>query len=337
MQNPSELASAPAGCPTPADLEEIAHFTRRTFRPEELYVFSVVLCDNEIDRDFDRFSLNALEALCRLYVGKTGIFDHSMRGKDQTARIFSCRVEELPNRLTRAGEPYTRLVARAYLPRTETNKALILELDSGIKKEVSVGCAVGKALCSVCGADVKKEGCPHRKGQVYPGQDCLAHTVLEDPTDAYEWSFVAVPAQPAAGVIKSFSQTAQEKRLQGGEEMEGTDRIQKMVEAASGGLTLTQEQTGELQALLKDLNTRAADGAAYREELCREMLRLCALAQPGLPVETLRGLSPRMTLEEIKAFRGAFEKQAAAALPLKPQLAPAPRNLPQTGNNPFKI
>lgn len=30
--------------PAPADLEAIGAFTRRAFAPEELYVFSVVLC-----------------------------------------------------------------------------------------------------------------------------------------------------------------------------------------------------------------------------------------------------------------------------------------------------
>ena len=34
--------------------------------------------------------------------------------------------------------------------------------------------------------------------------DKLCHVVLGDVTDAYEWSFVAVPAQREAGVTKQF-------------------------------------------------------------------------------------------------------------------------------------
>ena len=62
-----------------------------------------MLCDNEIDRDFERFDIPALEKLAELFVGKTGIFDHSMSGRDQTARIFSCRVETDENKVTSAG------------------------------------------------------------------------------------------------------------------------------------------------------------------------------------------------------------------------------------------
>ena len=39
----------------------------------------------------------------------------------------------------------------------------------------------------------------------YDGKTC--HFVLSDPQDAYEWSFVAVPAQRDAGVIKGMGFT----------------------------------------------------------------------------------------------------------------------------------
>lgn len=42
------------------DLECINQYTRRPFTEQEVYTFSVVLCDNEIDRDFERFSVEAL-------------------------------------------------------------------------------------------------------------------------------------------------------------------------------------------------------------------------------------------------------------------------------------
>ena len=66
-------------------------------------------------------------------------------------------------------------------------------------REVSVGCAVEKVVCSVCGQELDR--CPHEKGEEYEGQVCCG--ILSGATDAYEWSFVAVPAQRKAGVIKS--------------------------------------------------------------------------------------------------------------------------------------
>ena len=38
------------------DLECINQYKSRPFTEQEVYTFSVVLCDNEIDRDFERFS-----------------------------------------------------------------------------------------------------------------------------------------------------------------------------------------------------------------------------------------------------------------------------------------
>ena len=80
--------------PAPADLEAIGAFTRRAFAPEELYVFSVVLCNNDVDRDHEKFTRRALEELGALFVGKTGIFDHSMKSGDQAARIYGCSIEK---------------------------------------------------------------------------------------------------------------------------------------------------------------------------------------------------------------------------------------------------
>ena len=56
---------------TEEELELINKFTRRKFTQEEIYTFTVVLCDNDIDRENERFSDEALEKLAELYVVKT--------------------------------------------------------------------------------------------------------------------------------------------------------------------------------------------------------------------------------------------------------------------------
>ena len=91
--------------------------------------------------------------------------------------------------------------------RTQGNQDLIAEIEGGIKREVSVGCAVKRAECSICGSDMGR--CAHEKGKRYDGRLCC--TVLDDPYDAYEWSFVAVPAQREAGVIKMYTPTDTEE------------------------------------------------------------------------------------------------------------------------------
>lgn len=155
--------------------------------------------------------MDALNTLAQLFVGKTGIFDHNMKSKDQSARIYTARVITDSERKTADGEDYTYIEAKAYMVRTEKNKDLIAEIDAGIKKETSVGCAVRDISCSICGKNIKTEGCEHKKGNVYGGKLCCY--LLSEPTDAYEWSFVAVPAQKNAGVIKAFNPFEDREKL----------------------------------------------------------------------------------------------------------------------------
>ena len=185
-------------------LDKINRFTRRKLSEDEVYVFSVILCDNDIDRDCERFSDEALEALKERFIGKTGIFDHEAAAANQNARIFDTELITDSSRSTAYGKPYRYLRAMAYMVRTDENKNLIAEIDGGIKKEVSISCAAAKRICSVCGCDKNTASCSHIKGRKYVGQLC--HTVLDDITDAYEWSFVAVPAQVNAGVTKKYSE-----------------------------------------------------------------------------------------------------------------------------------
>ena len=169
-----------SGKPLNGELELINKYARSRLEENDVYVFSVVLCDNEIDRDFERFSDDALETLKDLFVGVTGISDHNPKTQNQNARIFACVTEKSENKLCSDGKIYRRLCARAYIPKSDGNMEFILSLDSGIKKEVSVGCAVKKRICSVCGEDISR--CGHIKGQKYGEKLCYAE--LREPVDA---------------------------------------------------------------------------------------------------------------------------------------------------------
>lgn len=186
---------------TPEDLALINQHTIREFSAKELFVFKTVLCDNEIDRDGEAFSRGSLEKMAKLFLGKTIISDHEPKAENQQARIYRTKVVE-GGKIASTGEPYTKLVGWCYLPRLESNQNLITEIEAGIRKELSVGCSIKKQTCSICGKDRTREFCGHRKGETYDGKTC--YVKLEEPSDAYEVSFVAVPAQPNAGVTKQF-------------------------------------------------------------------------------------------------------------------------------------
>ena len=191
------------------DLALINRLARRELTADEVYTFAVRLCDNDVDRDFERFDDEALEALAGLFVGVSGVFDHQWSARGQAARIYRAQVAGDEGARTQDGRPYRYLKGWAYMVRTQDNESLIAEIDAGIKREVSVGCAVDRVVCSICGQDLAD--CPHQKGEEYDGRLCCG--VLTQPTDAYEWSFVAVPAQRRAGVIKSARHRSDEARL----------------------------------------------------------------------------------------------------------------------------
>lgn len=262
------------------DLAEIRRFARGELKVEDVYTFPLVLCDNEVDREWEGFDRETLEELAALFVGKTGICDHEWRSGNQVARIFRTEVITEPGRKTAAGEEYAALKAWAYMLRSEGNAALIADIEAGIKKEVSVGCAVRESVCSICGAPAGT--CGHEKGKRYGGQLC--YTQLVGAADAYEWSFVAVPAQRDAGVTKALGG---QKGLEGFVEGEGNRYL------------------AEFHALQKE----AAMGRRYLAEQRAEVRRLALVCGRDL----YDALAPGVDKMDAKALRTLHQALAERA------------------------
>lgn len=161
---------------------------------ESVFVFRIAACDDQVDREAERFTVECLEGLAKLYVGRTVIMDHNWSAKNQTARIYDAKVEE--------SDGVHRLILYCYIPKSDATASVIASIEAGILREVSVGCAVGKAICSICGTDKTKTLCKHRPGCEYDGRPCVVE--LSEARDAYEVSFCAVPAQKEAGVVKQY-------------------------------------------------------------------------------------------------------------------------------------
>lgn len=184
-----------------------------------MFTFKLVMGDNEVDdRNFEPFNLNALKDLQKLYIGKTMIKDHHRTADNQIARVYDTELVQDGSKLTKAGEIYTKLIAKCYMLKTEKNADLIAEIKAGIKKEVSTSCKAKHAYCSICGEDNMKHYCSHYWGREYEtvnGKQ-ICYFTLDGAKEAYEVSFVAVPAQPRAGTTKNYGGTepkAQENKL----------------------------------------------------------------------------------------------------------------------------
>lgn len=303
------------------DLKLISQFSRRKLKADEVYIFSLVLCDNEIDRDYERFTIPALEKLATLFVGKTGILDHNPKAENQTARIFKTWLEKSEGEVTSAGEVYTTLHASAYMVKSERNRDLILDIDAGIKKEISVGISVGSNTCSICGK-ARKKGCAHTLGKSYEGRICCG--VLDNPTDAYEWSFVAVPAQKNAGVTKSHKH-----KILGGRSLD----ILKALSQNPDEITLCKDEIEALNSHIKALEKEADVGKQYISELRANLVKEAFLAKSSIDSEVLSSVAEKMSADELLAFTKEFRARGEKTVP---QLCKKHENA-QINNNDFLI
>ncbi|CAK7080466.1 XkdF-like putative serine protease domain-containing protein [Tissierella sp.] len=183
--------------------------TRRELTADEVYIYPIVLCDNEGDRDHEYFTKKDLETLASLFIGKTFIQDHSWKSGNQHSRIFKTEVVKVSDRKVESktkiqGQPYYQLKAWAYTIK-KGHENLIEDIEAGILKEVSVGFSIKELICDICGNSFYDgANCSHWPGRSYKvnGEDLICYLHMKDPKEAYEVSFVAVPAQPAAGVVK---------------------------------------------------------------------------------------------------------------------------------------
>ena len=269
------------GVPTAVQLGAINALAKAELKEEQVYVFSLRLCDDQVDRDFERFDTAALPGLAKLFIGKTGIVDHKWSSDSQVARIFAAE--------TVMEEGISYIKAWAYIRRGGSNDEIIADIEAGIKKEVSVGCAMGRSICSICGGEYGQ--CGHQKGQHYDGQLCCA--ILKEPMDAYEFSFVAVPAQVNAGVLKGM----------------GRNRCLKELAEEFGAQQ-------EYRALFQE----AQLGRQYRRELEDGVVRLCLALELGAEADVYRNLVKTAGAQDLMALKTALEARLAESLPVVTQL-----------------
>ena len=274
---------AGGGVPVGRQLEAINALAKAELTAEQVYVFSLRPCDDQVDRDHERFDTEALAELARLFIGKTGILDHQWSAGNQVARIFETEVVR--------EDRVSYIKAWAYIRRGGRAEELIADIEAGILKEVSVGCAMGMAVCSVCGSEYGT--CGHRKGEHYDGQLCCA--ILREPMDAYEFSFVAVPAQRESGVLKALG---------------GGKTLKELAEEFGA--------QGEYRVLFKD----AQLGRQYARQLQDDVVRLCLSLELGVAEPVLRSVFGHAAGEDLLAVKAALENRLTESMPMLCQLMP---------------
>jgi len=186
------------------------------------------------------------------------------------ARIFATEVVQ--------EEGVSYIKAWAYIRRGGNADEIIADIEAGIKKEVSVGCAMGRSVCSICGGDYGN--CGHQKGESYDGEIC--HAILKEPMDAYEFSFVAVPAQREAGVLKGF----------------GSNRCLKELAEEFG-----------MQNEYRNLYKQAQLGNLYEKQLQKEVVRMCLVLDLGIEEPVLRSVMEKASSDDLLKMKASLEEK----------------------------
>ncbi|MGV6817746.1 MAG: hypothetical protein ACWA44_10830 [Thiotrichales bacterium] len=189
------------GVPSTAQMEQITSYLVGEISEDELYVRTMFLAHNAIDRDQEVISGSLLADLARTLPGKGLHIRHPMgfdgdtgpgEGRFFWARVLTVTLDEARDLLKESSltwpstETQAQLLeASFYTVRTTDNAQLLKKIDAGIAGDVSIGFT-----------NAQSEPLHGAEGEVIA-------QLLKGPGEAYEGSLVWLGAQPGARITKA--------------------------------------------------------------------------------------------------------------------------------------
>lgn len=164
-------------------LAAVNRFTLRPLTLDEIAIFTLDLCNNQVDRHFSRFPEEELETINRLIVGRPLMERHDLRGSLPRGTFFRSRVHHEDGRVSVRPD--------VYVLRTAENEDFIRNIEGGVYRETSIGFAFRTPECSVCGQHIST--CGHVPGREYAGATC--HFLMREVVDVLEGSVVSCGSQ----------------------------------------------------------------------------------------------------------------------------------------------
>jgi hypothetical protein len=193
------------------EFEHIRPLVSADTTPEQLYIFSIKMCNSEIDSDFDKLTPAFLQQFSDFITASPIplIKDHNWTAENQIGRVY--RAEVLSDGLDSQGESYTYVLGYAYVA---ANSEIVSRLKLGLLSEVSVGFDGKGYTCSVCGADVLSHDSQCPNGHIFGStiEGVTVYRSVGECTSALECSFVPVPAQDGAEVQSKSKEVKKVKR-----------------------------------------------------------------------------------------------------------------------------
>lgn len=169
------------------DIKQINQLAQMPLKPEQVYVRSMFLCSNQpCLSDGCQFTVSALQQIAKLIVGQSVLSGHN-RNTLPLARFYKAKVVEKQPDLPGGSEPVYFVQAWFYwLRETSGAKDMLLNIDGGIYREVSLAWKYNHWHCSICNAE--NGGCNHRVGEEYNGKRCFR--LITEVYDVLEGSLV---------------------------------------------------------------------------------------------------------------------------------------------------
>lgn len=318
------LPETEAAADEAAIVPAVNRYALRPLRRDEYAVFSLDLCNNQIDKHFSRFPEEELEKIDRMTPGRPLMERHDLRGSLPRGTFFRSELHREEGCLSVRPD--------VYVLRTAENADFILNIEGGVYRETSIGFSFRMPECSICGKDIRT--CDHVPGNSYGAQLC--YFIMRDVLEVIEGSVVPAGSQGTGFVAQeralSLPEALEHGRkayhepidLVGASGDDGEDRLTAACLAAVRDAMGVQGFTPEAVA------QAVADGVEARR---RAVERFCGLGREldgfafdeGVWRRTLEPLS----LREIHGHLSAYEVRFDQRHP--PQAVSRPESLEEEG------
>ncbi|HUT74991.1 MAG TPA: hypothetical protein VM221_09205 [Armatimonadota bacterium] len=193
-----------SAAPTRAELELVNRFARRALAADEVYVGECDLCNDRVDRAFERFTVAVLADFADSLPGKSLLAGHD-HGSLPLGLWFDARLRGDERGVTHLRPSY-------YIVKTRDNEHHRAQLDGGVYRYASIGFRAQDLVCDICGKSWFGWECEHYPGQAYDvgGGRVVAtarYTRSEaQPAEAVEGSIVYLGCQYDAELKAAMAQ-----------------------------------------------------------------------------------------------------------------------------------
>lgn len=157
--------------------------TLRALTPEQVAVFSLDICNDQIDKHNSRFPQEELQRINSMIPGRPFMERHDLRGTLPRGTFFRSQLSSHDGMISVRPD--------VFILRTEDNDGFIANIEGGVYRETSIGISFAFPQCSICSKDLRE--CRHVPGREYEGAQC--HYAMRDVKEVIEGSVVPAGSQ----------------------------------------------------------------------------------------------------------------------------------------------